>query len=61
MFDEAKFWGAVRNNLLWLLDRARGLHGLGLLAAQLTDRISVGQHRQSLIFMPMAISFGGPR
>ena len=28
MFDEAKFWEAVRNNLLWLLIVARGLHGL---------------------------------
>jgi len=59
MFDEAKFWEAVRNNLLWLLIVPAASTAFGLLAAQLTDRISWGNIAKSLIFMPMAISFVG--
>jgi hypothetical protein len=39
--------------------RAGGSTAFGLLAAQLTDRISWGNIAKSLIFMPMAISFVG--
>jgi alpha-glucoside transport system permease protein len=59
MFSEPKFWEAVRNNFLWLLIVPAAATGFGLLAAQLTDRISWGNLAKSLIFMPMAISFVG--
>ncbi|MDJ0824354.1 MAG: sugar ABC transporter permease [Rhodobacter sp.] len=59
MFGEAKFWEALRNNMLWLLIVPAAATGFGLLAAQLTDRISWGNLAKSLIFMPMAISFVG--
>jgi alpha-glucoside transport system permease protein len=59
MFDEAKFWEAVRNNIMWLLIVPAASTAFGLLAAQLTDRIAWGNIAKSLIFMPMAISFVG--
>jgi alpha-glucoside transport system permease protein len=59
MFGEDKFWEAVRNNVLWLLVVPAASTAFGLLAAQLTDRISWGSIAKSLIFMPMAISFVG--
>jgi len=59
MFQEDKFWEAVRNNLLWLLVVPAMATAFGLLAAQLTDRIGWGNIAKSLIFMPMAISFVG--
>ncbi len=59
MMGEPKFWEAIRNNLLWLLVVPALSTGFGLLAAQLTDRISWGNIAKSLIFMPMAISFVG--
>jgi len=59
MFAEDKFWEAVRNNFLWLLVVPAASTAFGLLAAQLTDRISWGNIAKSLIFMPMAISFVG--
>jgi len=59
MLDEDKFWEAVRNNFLWLLIVPAASTAFGLLAAQLTDRISWGNIAKSLIFMPMAISFVG--
>ena len=59
MMSEAKFWEAIRNNMLWLLVVPAASTGFGLLAAQLTDRISWGNLAKSLIFMPMAISFVG--
>ncbi|MEM7722081.1 MAG: sugar ABC transporter permease [Pseudomonadota bacterium] len=59
MFAEDKFWEAVRNNLLWLIVVPAASTAFGLLAAQLTDRISWGNIAKSLIFMPMAISFVG--
>ncbi len=59
MFAEAKFWEAMRNNMLWLLVVPALSTAFGLLAAQLTDRISWGNIAKSLIFMPMAISFVG--
>ena len=59
MFAEDKFWEAMRTNLLWLLIVPAAATALGLLVAQLTDRIKWGSFAKSLIFMPMAISFVG--
>ncbi|MBL4812797.1 MAG: ABC transporter permease subunit [Rhodobacteraceae bacterium] len=59
MFAEKKFWEAMRNNMMWLVVVPAGATAFGLLAAQLTDRISWGNFAKSLIFMPMAISFVG--
>ncbi|MGJ8572163.1 MAG: carbohydrate ABC transporter permease [Hoeflea sp.] len=59
MFGEPKFWEAMKNNMLWLIVVPAFSTGFGLLAAQLTDRISWGGIAKSLIFMPMAISFVG--
>lgn len=59
MFQEPKFWEAMGNNLLWLLVVPGMSTVFGLLAAQLTDRISWGSIAKSIIFMPMAISFVG--
>ncbi|MEM0946017.1 MAG: sugar ABC transporter permease [Pseudomonadota bacterium] len=59
MFAEPKFWEAMRNNMLWLIIVPAFSTAFGLLAAQLTDRISWGNIAKSLIFMPMAISFVG--
>ena len=59
MFDEPKFWEAMRNNMLWLIIVPAASTAFGLLAAQLTDRIRWGAFAKSLIFMPMAISFVG--
>lgn len=59
MFGESKFWEAMRNNFLWLLIVPAMATALGLLAAQLSDRVRWGNLAKSLIFMPMAISFVG--
>lgn len=59
MMSEPKFWEAIRNNMMWLIVVPALSTGLGLLAAQLTDRIAWGSLAKSLIFMPMAISFVG--
>lgn len=59
MFSEPKFWEAMRNNMLWLIIVPAASTAFGLLAAQLTDRISWGNVAKSIIFMPMAISFVG--
>ncbi|QHQ36575.1 carbohydrate ABC transporter permease [Algicella marina] len=59
MFGEPKFWEAMRNNMLWLIVVPAASTAFGLLAAQLTDRLSWGNIAKSLIFMPMAISFVG--
>ncbi|MEM9230883.1 MAG: sugar ABC transporter permease [Pseudomonadota bacterium] len=59
MFGEPKFWEAMRNNMFWLIVVPAFSTAFGLLAAQLTDRISWGNMAKSLIFMPMAISFVG--
>ena len=59
MLGEAKFWEALRNNMLWLIIVPAASTAFGLLAAQLTDRIAWGNTAKSLIFMPMAISFVG--
>lgn len=49
----------MRNNMMWLIVVPAMSTAFGLLAAQLTDRISWGNLAKSLIFMPMAISFVG--
>ena len=59
MMSEPKFWEALQNNFFWLLVVPAMSTAFGLLAAQLTDRISWGNIAKSLIFMPMAISFVG--
>lgn len=59
MMGEPKFWEAMRNNMLWLIVVPAASTALGLLVAQLTDRIVWGNIAKSLIFMPMAISFVG--
>ena len=59
MMAEPKFWEAIRNNLMWLVVVPAMSTAFGLLAAQLTDRISWGNIAKSLVFMPMAISFVG--
>ena len=59
MMSEPKFWEAMRNNMLWLIVVPAASTAFGLLAAQLSDRISWGNIAKSLIFMPMAISFVG--
>ena len=59
MMGDPKFWEALRNNMMWLLVVPAAATAFGLLAAQLTDRLSWGNIAKSLIFMPMAISFVG--
>jgi len=59
MFNEPKFWEAMRNNMMWLLIVPAFSTMFGLLAAQLSDRVRWGNLAKSLIFMPMAISFVG--
>lgn len=53
------FRESLRNNLLWLIIVPAAASFLGLLAAGLTDRSRWRAAWQSLIFMPMAISFVG--
>jgi alpha-glucoside transport system permease protein len=50
---------ALRNNLLWLLVVPFACTLLGLLIAVLSDRVRWESFAQSLIFMPLAISFVG--
>ncbi len=59
MMDEPKFWEALKNNFLWLLVVPAASTLMGLLIAQLTDRLRWGNIAKALIFMPMAISFVG--
>ncbi len=59
MFAEPKFIEAMKNNVLWLIIVPAAATGFGLLAAQLTDRLSWGNIAKSIVFMPMAISFVG--
>ena len=53
------FRTAFVNNFLWVLVVPAAATFLGLLVAQLTDRLKWGNFAKSLIFMPMAISFVG--
>ncbi len=59
LFSEGTFRTAVRNNLLWVLVVPAMATFIGLVVAQLSDRLSWGNIAKSLIFMPMAISFVG--
>jgi len=59
MFADSTFQTALFNNFLWVLFVPASATFLGLLVAQLTDRLSWGNIAKSLIFMPMAISFVG--
>ncbi|MDA0990214.1 MAG: sugar ABC transporter permease [Verrucomicrobia bacterium] len=59
MLNDARFWEAMRNNMVWLVVVPAAATSLGLLVAQLTDQIRWGSIAKSLIFMPMAISFVG--
>ncbi|MGA9253026.1 MAG: sugar ABC transporter permease [Roseobacter sp.] len=59
MFADDGFQTALFNNFLWVLFVPAAATFLGLLVAQLTDRLSWGNIAKSLIFMPMAISFVG--
>ena len=56
---DPEFRSAVFNNLLWVLVVPAAATFLGLVIAQLTDRLKWGGIAKSLIFMPMAISFVG--
>ncbi|WP_068304823.1 carbohydrate ABC transporter permease [Pararhodobacter sp. CCB-MM2] len=53
------FRTAFLNNFLWVLVVPAASTFLGLVVAQLTDRLRWGSVAKSLIFMPMAISFVG--
>jgi alpha-glucoside transport system permease protein len=59
MFADSAFQTAFLNNFMWVLVVPATATFLGLLVAQLTDRLSWGNIAKSLIFMPMAISFVG--
>ena len=59
LFNDPEFRQALFNNALWALVVPAAATFLGLLVAQLTDRLSWGNIAKSLIFMPMAISFVG--
>ena len=59
LLSESTFRTAVFNNFLWVLFVPAMATFLGLLIAQLTDRLKWGGIAKSLIFMPMAISFVG--
>ncbi|WP_308915094.1 sugar ABC transporter permease [Jannaschia sp. LMIT008] len=59
LFGDSEFRTALFNNMLWVLVVPASATFLGLLVAQLTDRLSWGNIAKSLIFMPMAISFVG--
>ncbi|WP_420863390.1 carbohydrate ABC transporter permease [Algirhabdus cladophorae] len=59
MFADDAFTTALFNNALWVLVVPALSTFMGLLVAQLTDRMKWGNIAKSLIFMPMAISFVG--
>lgn len=58
-FGSGDFQLAFLNNALWALVVPALSTFLGLVIAQLTDRLSWGNIAKSIIFMPMAISFVG--
>jgi len=59
LFGSEAFRQAFLNNLLWVIFVPAAATFFGLIAAQLTDKLSWGNIAKSLIFMPMAISFVG--
>ena len=50
---------AFRNNILWLLFGVTGSVAIGLLIAQLVDRVKRESLAKTFIFLPLAISFVG--
>ncbi|CTQ34070.1 carbohydrate ABC transporter permease [Jannaschia rubra] len=59
LMQDGEFRTALFNNFLWVLVVPALSTFLGLLVAQLTDKLRWGNIAKSLIFMPMAISFVG--
>ncbi len=59
LFNTSDFRTSVYNNLLWIVVVPASATFIGLIAAQLTDRLTWGNIAKSMIFMPMAISFVG--
>ncbi len=59
LFQGGDFSTAFLNNMLWVIFVPAASTFIGLVAAQLTDKLSWGNLAKSLIFMPMAISFVG--
>ncbi len=59
LWNDSGFRTALYNNFLWVLVVPAASTFMGLLVAQLTDKLSWGNVAKSLIFMPMAISFVG--
>lgn len=59
LLGAAEFRTAFLNNVLWAIFVPALTTFFGLIAAQLTDKLSWGNIAKSLIFMPMAISFVG--
>ena len=59
LIEDEIFRQSVMNNFLWVLVVPAASVFFGLLVAQLTDRMRLGNLAKSLIFMPMAISFVG--
>ena len=59
MFSQKRFLEAWRNDILWLSVVPTASTTIGLLVAQLTDRIAWGNIARTIIFMPMAYSFVG--
>ena len=59
MFSQKMFLEAWRNDILWLSVVPTASTTIGLLVAQLTDRIAWGNIARTFIFMPMAYSFVG--
>lgn len=59
LFEGGDFTRAFLNNLGWVIVVPAASTFIGLVAAQLTDKLSWGNLAKSLIFMPMAISFVG--
>ena len=57
--NDPNFRRSILNNLGWLLIVPTLSTFFGLVIANLTDRIWWGTIAKSIIFMPMAISFGG--
>jgi alpha-glucoside transport system permease protein len=59
LFADSEFQSSLFANFLWVIVVPAAATFCGLLAAQLTDRLTWGNIAKPLIFMPMAISFVG--
>jgi len=58
-FTDPDMHVAFRNNILWLLFGVTGSVAIGLLIAQLVDRVKRESLAKTFIFLPLAISFVG--